>query len=1066
MPHAARSDAQYAARKRVVVLATAMVALALALGAPGVAWGADLNASPSNLATVYASAQGGDVIHLAAGSYGTFRAGSKSSTVTVVASSGVTASMSLDLSPADHLRIDGVRVTGATLSGAHDVAIVNSTFTQSTTVLASVNNANILFDRDVFDAISMCSTCYEGRLTVRGYDNSAPVGVKITNSHFGNGGEADGVQIIGGANGVQVGPGNEFSGLREGNFTAHVDPVQLYGSKNTLITANYFHDNSTAVMAGDGGSGEQVVGNVFVMDEYPWAVVASHIPNMLLRHNTVIGGSLHVDDSINPQSSSTPSSGSVIDNAASVTVGQKGSLTVDYNLASDAGGAHSVKANPQFTGGSSPSTWQGFALKSGSPGTGAGSDAADMGATTFGGSSTAPPPPPPVDTTAPDTTITSGPNATTTNDSTPTFAFTSSEANSVFECRVDSGAWANCASPWTTPTLSDGAHSVAVRATDVAGNTDASPATRSFTVDTTPPVDTTAPDTTITSGPSATTSATSASFAFTATESGSTFECKLDSGAYGPCTSPRAYSALTSGSHTFSVRATDAAGNTDASPASQAWTIQSAPVDHQPVAAFTYSPASPTVGQAVSFDASSATCDDTPCTYDWVDDGDDGSGGNQWPLGNGKTLSFTFQQAGVKNVRVTVTDADGDTATMVTSITVGATAPPADTTRPDTTITSGPNGASTNDNTATFAFTSTEAGSTFACRVDAGAWASCTSPWMTPALGDGAHSVAVRATDAAGNTDASPATRSFTVDTLAPNTRIDSAPPPLSPGSSATLTFSASEAGATYECRLDAAAWAACTSPKTYTGLTLAQHTVDVRAIDAAGNVDAGPATASWTSVPVPGIPWGPDTSGDPTSGNQAPTVALAAPTAGSTFSSTLRMAATAIDDHGVSRVEFWLDGTRVARDSSAPYATTYTANRATSYGVHTVSVRAFDAAGRASSAAVTVTRVRMAAGPRRAATAASGGARAASVSDARQTTLVPVSMWRIASAPAGGSGTLVRGRGTPRGSATVSLTRCSDSSGAIDALLQLNAGEDGTMFVRVPTDGSCVLRVKPFGDA
>ena len=49
-----------------------------------------------------------------------------------------------------------------------------------------------------------------------------------------------------------------------------------------------------------------------------------------------------------------------------------------------------------------------------------------------------PPPPPPSDTTPPDTTITSGPTGTT-NDNTPTFAFTATEANSVFECRVDSG---------------------------------------------------------------------------------------------------------------------------------------------------------------------------------------------------------------------------------------------------------------------------------------------------------------------------------------------------------------------------------------------------------------------------------------------------------------------------------------------------------------------------------------------------------------------------------------------------------------------------------------------------
>ena len=284
-----------------------------------------------------------------------------------------------------------------------------------------------------------------------------------------------------------------------------------------------------------------------------------------------------------------------------------------------------------------------------------------------------------------------------------------------------------------------------------------------------PPSDTTAPDTTITSGPTDPTTSTSASFSFTATESGSTFQCKLDSGAYAACASPKAYTGLSVAAHSFSVRATDAAGNSDATPAMKTWTVQGAstppPSDHQPVAAYTATPASPTTGQAVSFDASSATCADTPCSYTWEDDGGDGPAGDQWPLGSGKTMSFTFHETGVKNVRVTVTDADGDTATTMKAITVaaaGSTPPPADTTAPNTTITSGPTGTTT-DNTPTFAFTSSESGSTFQCRLDSGAWAACTSPWTTNALTDGMHGIAVRATDPAGNTDATPATQSFTV---------------------------------------------------------------------------------------------------------------------------------------------------------------------------------------------------------------------------------------------------------------------------------------------------------------
>jgi Tol biopolymer transport system component len=84
-----------------------------------------------------------------------------------------------------------------------------------------------------------------------------------------------------------------------------------------------------------------------------------------------------------------------------------------------------------------------------------------------------------------------------------------------------------------------------------------------------------------------------------------------------------------------------------------------------------------------------------------------------------------------------------------------------DTTAPNTTITSGP-ASSIRTSTATFAFTSTEAGSTFQCRLDTAAWASCTSP-KTVSVARGKHTMNVRAIDAAGNVDATPAVWSFSV---------------------------------------------------------------------------------------------------------------------------------------------------------------------------------------------------------------------------------------------------------------------------------------------------------------
>src|SRR3954469_5799228 len=186
------------------------------------------------------------------------------------------------------------------------------------------------------------------------------------------------------------------------------------------------------------------------------------------------------------------------------------------------------------------------------------------------------------DTVAPDTAISASPSNPSSS-SAASFSFTASDAapssrGPAFECSLDGAAFAACASPKSYSGLAEGSHSFRVRATDAAGNTDATPASFGWAIDTV------APDTAISASPSNPSSSSAASFSFTASDAapssgGLAFECSLDGAAFAACTSPKSYSGLAEGSHSFRVRATDAAGNTDATPASFGWAIDTVAPD-------------------------------------------------------------------------------------------------------------------------------------------------------------------------------------------------------------------------------------------------------------------------------------------------------------------------------------------------------------------------------------------------------------------------------------------------------------------------------------------------------
>ena len=428
-----------------------------------------------------------------------------------------------------------------------------------------------------------------------------------------------------------------------------------------------------------------------------------------------------------------------------------------------------------------------------------------------------------VNLSQPDTTITSGPSDPTPIASTSaTFTFTSNEADATFQCSLDNAAYAACASPTTYDNLIQGGHLFNVRAVGSGGTLDPTPARRIFTVDTTPP------ETTITSGiPPQQTNATSATFAFTSNDPNATFQCRIDNLAFAACASPVTYGGLVDGNHSFFVRATDVAGNTDPSAASAFWTVDTVAPE---TTLTTYPPAIATTNGASFSFTSSEAFSTFECSLD-------GAGYSACT----SPVTYSGLAEGPHTFAARATDAAGniDPSPAFAAFTV-------DVTPPDTSIASAPS-ALTSSRNASFTFSSGDGTARFECALDAGAYAACTSPVTYASLAEGLHSFHVRAVDAAGNADGSPASHQWTVDATAPDTLVTSGPALATSATTATFTFQATEPGATFECGLDTAVFTPCATPATFAGLAEGVHQLTVRAVDAAGNVDPSPSVFTWT---------------------------------------------------------------------------------------------------------------------------------------------------------------------------------------------------------------------------
>ena len=450
-----------------------------------------------------------------------------------------------------------------------------------------------------------------------------------------------------------------------------------------------------------------------------------------------------------------------------------------------------------------------------------------------------------------------------------------STANDValYECRLgSSGGFSACPSQPSgrgafSYTFSDGAsRTLYVRAKDRAGNHTDPPVSLTWTVDTT------APTVSLTSVPQNPTNNTHPSIGFSATDASElTFECRLYAASgggqsFGTCATEDSDGQTVTGSHgvdlsavpagtvadyIFELRVTDAAGNS--SVASYRWRE-----DFQPPVTLLSGPSGPVRGGTVSFAATSPNTDVvayeckldeatsfTPCP-------------SSAPSGRG-SFEYTFGDGTSHTLEVRARDAAGnvDESPETRQWRV-------DLTPPDTSVSSAQinskDGSKTELVTFTASSTATDVG-VYECLVDGA------SEFQTCPGGGGAsfsytfldgtsHVLLVRAKDTAGNVDASPARIDWNVDTTAPNTFISETIRPEDPTDQvrAVFAFSASEPNVTYECKLDTDAdFSTCTNPAVL-DVVDGERTLQVRAIDLAGNPDTTPASYTWnvdSSLPV-----------------------------------------------------------------------------------------------------------------------------------------------------------------------------------------------------------------------
>ncbi len=317
-----------------------------------------------------------------------------------------------------------------------------------------------------------------------------------------------------------------------------------------------------------------------------------------------------------------------------------------------------------------------------------------------------------------------------------------------------------------------------------------------------------------------------AAFKFSCTGGPCTYKCNLDALGWEKCKAKQTYLGLAEGGHIILVKATDSSGASSKA-RSYSWTIDLT----EPETTISSNPADPTNATTASFEFNSNETSSTfECQLDfgpWVACS---SPDNHTGLLEG---SHSFQVRAI------------DPASNVDSTPSGY-GWEVDTTAPETSLISWPPNPSNSVNAA-FMFSCNEAICTFQCNLDSSGWGACTSPKNYLSLGQGSHTVQVRATDAVTNQDSTPAGYTWNIDTVPPDTSITSNPANPTQSSSASFTFTCTGACVSYECQIDYGGFSVCVSGKSYSSLSEDDHNFQVRAKDAAGNTDPSPAAYSWT---------------------------------------------------------------------------------------------------------------------------------------------------------------------------------------------------------------------------